>query len=76
MELGFRSPVHVEQVKTFEGVLPAIQAAFSSAVGRPVEVVPVLWEELVRGAPPSPSRSAGGHIVEEAVKLGAQLVEE
>lgn len=76
VELGFRSPVHVEQVKTFEGVLSAIQAAFTQVVGRPVEVVPVVWEALGRGAPPAPSRSAGGHLVDEAVRLGAQVVEE
>ena len=82
VEIGFKSPFVIEKTRTLEDgkVMQAISDAVSEAVGRPVEVVPVLWEELERsselsaGTPPAPA--AGGHLVEEALKLGADRIEE
>jgi DNA polymerase-3 subunit gamma/tau len=80
VEIGFRFPAHVDQMRTLDSgnVMTAITEAVSAAVGRSVEVVPVLWEELSRAAQAaSMSRpNAGGHLVEEALKLGAERITE
>ena len=78
VELGFRFPIHVEQVTTFEDgkVMQAISEAVVEAVGRPVEVAAVVWEQLERAAPAVPQRSQGGHLVDEARKQGAEPVAE
>ena len=82
VEIGFKSPFVIEKTRTLEDgkVMQAISDVVSEAVGRPVEVVPVLWEELEQsselpaGTPPMPA--SGGHLVEEALKLGAERIEE
>ena len=78
IELGFRFPVHVEQVMTFESgkVMQAISEAVVEAVGRPVEVAAVVWEQLEQARPAVSQRSQGGHLVDEARKQGAESVEE
>ena len=79
LEIGFRFPTHVDLVTNAEGgaVMQAIREAVADALGRPVEVVPVLWEELAQAkrqaAPPPPS--AGGHLIEEALEQGATRAE-
>ena len=49
-------------------VLDAIREAVSEAVDRPVQVVPVLWEELEQTATPAEPATGdgGGHLIEEA----------
>ncbi len=81
VEIGFRFPTHVDLVSNAEGgaVMQAIREAAADALDRPVEVVPVLWEELGRipRSPAAAPRSAGGgHLVEEALQLGAARVDE
>lgn len=74
IELGFRFPKHVELVRSAENgaVLEAIRAVFGEVTGHSVQVVPLVWEELQRAptAPPA-ARSGGGHLLEEARRLGA-----
>jgi len=80
VEIGFRFPAHVDQMRTLDSgnVMTAITEAVSAAVGRSVEVVPALWEELSRAtqAASMPRPNAGGHLVEEALKLGAERITE
>jgi hypothetical protein len=80
VEIGFKSSLLIEKVQTLEDgkVLDAIREAVSEAVDRPVQVVPVLWEELEQTATPSDPATGGGggHLVEEALKLGAERVVE
>ena len=81
VEIGFRFATHVDLVSNAEGgaVMRAIREAAADALERPVEVVAVLWEELGRvpRSPPAAPRSAGGgHLVEEALQLGAARVDE
>ncbi len=78
VELGFRFPNHVDMVRDAESgkVLQAISEAVSSAVGRPVVVEPVLWEELATNAPAPARQSSGGHLVDEARRLGAVPVDD
>ncbi|MDA1003038.1 MAG: hypothetical protein O3B31_06785, partial [Chloroflexi bacterium] len=76
--LGFRFPNHVDMVREAEGgrVMAVIGEAVSTAVGRTVTVEPVLWEELQNGAPAPARQTSGGHLVDEARKLGAVPVDE
>ena len=79
LEIGFRFPTHVDLVTNAEGgaVMQAIREAAADALGRPVDVVPVLWEELAqakRQAAPAPA-SSGGHLLEEALEQGATRAE-
>ena len=79
LEIGFRFPTHVDLVTNAEGgaMMQAIREAAADALGRPVEVVPVLWEELAqakRQAAPAPA-SSGGHLLEEALEQGATRAE-
>ena len=88
VEIGFQSPLLVEKALGDPEVLQAIRGAVGDALGRPVEVVPVVWEALQGAAPPpqpgaqlggergAESGSGGGHLVEEARKLGAVPVED
>ncbi len=83
VEIGFRSPFLIEKTLTLEdgSVMKAIYDVVCEAVGRPVEVVPVLWEELQQAAaasespPETPASAVGGHLVEEAQKLGANRID-
>ena len=95
VEIGFQSPLLVEKALGDAEVLRAIRGAVGGALGRDVEVVPVVWDALQQAqpqqqradaatpgtgpaaAPPpaEPSRG-GGHLVEEARKLGAIPIEE
>ncbi len=78
VEIGFRSPFLIEKTMTLEDgrVMQAIHDVVCEAVGRPVEVVPVLWEELQQAAEPSgtSASAAGGHLVEEALEQGASRI--
>ena len=84
LEIGFKSASLVEKTLALEegAVMRSIQEAVSEVVGRTVEVVPVLWEELQHssspsgGTPSATSPAAGGHLTDEAVKLGAERIEE
>ena len=80
VEIGFQSPFLIEKTKTLEGgsVMRVIRDVVAEAVGRPVEVELVHWEALRQGSggSPPPQRSSGGHLVEEALRLGAERTEE
>ena len=76
VEIGFRFPNHVEQLLRQGEMTGAITEAVSRVAGRPLEVVPVLWEELNRSGQATSRRSGGGHLVSEATDLGAVVVED
>jgi hypothetical protein len=75
VEIGFVSRPLME-IAQGPGVLQKISEAVGHTLGRPVQVVPVLWEELrtAGGGPPSQPRPS--HLVDEALKQGAELVAE
>jgi len=82
VEIGFKFPAHVEHAQMLEDgkVMQAIREAVSEAVGREVAVVPVYWPELGEAAETAGPRGGGGvdggHLVEEALKLGAERTPE
>jgi len=78
VEIGFRFPNHVEQLIHNENgaLLEAVSQAISSITGLDVNVKAVLWEELNRSGPTPPQKTQGGHLVNEAMNLGAVRVEE
>ncbi len=46
-------------------------------MGRPVQVVPVVWEAMQQAsAPPPVPQSRGGHLLEAALQYGAVPVDE
>jgi hypothetical protein len=79
VEIGFSAPILIEKTQTMEegAVMRAIRDVVIEAVGRPVEVDLVLWEDLQRaGSAPAPkARSGVSHLVDEALKQGARPVE-
>ena len=58
VEIGFQSRLLVEKALGDAEVLQALRAGVGAAVGREVEVVPVVWEALQRSAPPPQQRPA------------------
>lgn len=78
VEIGFRYPNHVEQIRENEngGLLAALEQAISSAVQREVRVAPILWNELNNTGPAPARKTLGGHLVEEANELGAIVIED
>ncbi len=78
LEIGFRYPNHVEQVRENEGgaLLAAITQAVAQVMGHELQVVPVVWEELASTGPAPAPKTSGGHLVEEAGDLGAVVIED
>ncbi len=77
IELGFRFATHVQKAQEDAKVMQAIREAVAEAVGRPVQVVPVVWDAMQEAAaPPPPPQSRGGHLLEEALRYGAVPVDE
>ena len=78
VEIGFRFPNHVEQLVHNENgsLLEAVRQAISSIAGRDMNVKAVLWEELNKSGPTPVQKTQGGHLVNEAMDLGAVKVEE
>ena len=73
VEIGFvsRPLMAIAQVPA---VLRSITEAVGQSLGRPVTVVPVLWEELREAGGGPPSQQRPSHLVDEAMKQGAELL--
>lgn len=78
VEIGFRYPNHVEQIRENDGgaLLAAVTQAVSQVMKREMRVVPVVWEELANTGPTPAAKTAGGHLVDEAGELGAVVIDE
>src|SRR5690606_7207174 len=76
--VGFRFENHVDMVRDAEGgrVRQAIEQAIAEATGRQFSVEPVHWGELQQAGPSAARQSSGGHMVEEAQRLGAVPLDE
>ena len=72
--IGFRYPRHVEMAREpdFSRILTE---AVSQVQGRAVNVSAEEWPELADAGAAAPARTPGGHIVEEALKQGAQRID-
>ena len=75
VEIGFVSRPLME-IAQAPGVLQKISDAVGQTLGRPVQVIPVLWEELRNAGGGPPSQPRPSHLVDEALKQGAELVAE
>ena len=78
VEIGFRFPNHVEQLTHNDNgtLIEAVGQAISSIAGRDITVKAVLWEELNKSGPTPVQKTQGGHLVNEAIDLGAVRVED
>ena len=76
VEIGFRYPNHVEQIRENDGgaLLAAVTQAVSQVAKRDLTVVPVIWEELNDTGPTPAPKTSGGHLVDEASELGAVAI--
>lgn len=72
--IGFRYPRHVEMAREpdFSRILAE---SVSKALGREVAVTAEEWPELADAGTAAPARTPGGHMVEEALKQGAQRID-
>ena len=87
VEIGFQSQLLVEKALGDAEVLQTLREAVGEAAGRPVEVVPVVWEALQRSAPapqqrpndtppPPPADAAPAAAAAQPAQGGGHLVEE
>ena len=77
-EVGIAFPQHVEKARSQDGgkVFAALTAAITEALGHPVQVDVVLWPELGNTGNVPTARPARSHLVEEALKQGAEPIRE
>ncbi len=73
VEIGFVSKPLME-IAQGPGVLQRIGEAVGHVLGREVRIVPVLWEELREAGGGPPSQPRASHLVDEALKQGAELI--
>ena len=78
VEVGLPFPQQVDKARDQDGgkVLQALTAAVAEALGRPAQVSVVLWTELGNTGHVPSSRPARSHLVEEALKQGAEPINE
>ncbi|MDA1147766.1 MAG: DNA polymerase III subunit gamma/tau [Chloroflexi bacterium] len=78
VQIGFRYPNHVEQMRENDGgaLLKAVTQAVSQVANRELQVQPVVWEEMSDTGPAPSPKTAGGHLVDEASELGAVVIED
>ena len=77
LHLGFLFPAHAERAVRFTD---SISKAIAEVLGAPMQVVAVVWPELEKAGTGPARRPAGAaprasHLVEEALKHGAQPIE-
>ena len=72
--VGFQFPAHLEKAQTPE-ISRALQEAIAEVLGHDVTVALEVWAELSTAGTAAPSKNAGGHLVEEALKQGAQRLD-
>ena len=78
VEVGIAFQQHVDKARDQDGgkVLQTLTAAIAEALGHPVQVNVVLWTELGNTGNVPSARPARSHLVEEAMKQGAERIGE
>ena len=76
--VGLPHPPQVEKAQNQDGgkVLQALTAAVTEALGHAVEVSVVHWPELGNTGNVPSARPARSHLIEEAMKQGAEPISE
>ena len=72
--VGFQFPAHLEKVQTPE-IHRALRDSVAEVLGHDVTVDLEVWPELAKAGTAAPTKTAGGHLVEEALKQGARRVD-
>jgi hypothetical protein len=72
--VGFQFPAHLEKFQTPE-IQRALTEAIAELLGHAVTVAGEHWPELASAGTATPAKVGGGHLVEEALKQGAQRVD-
>lgn len=73
--LGFQFPGHLQRAEQTPEIRAAVRDAIGEILGHEVSLDFELWPELEGAGTATPARSAGGHLVEEALKQGARRIE-
>jgi len=73
--VGFLFPAHRDKVQGTPEVHAALRDAVSEVLGRALQVDLIEWPELASAGTAAPTKSAGGHLVEEALKQGARRID-
>ncbi len=73
--VGFLFPAHRDKVQGTPEIHAALRDAVSDVLGRAVQVDLAEWPELAGAGTATPTRSTGGHLVEEALKQGARRMD-
>lgn len=77
VEVGLPFPQQVDKARDQDGgkVLQALTAAVTETLGHPAQVSVVLWAELANTGNVPSARPARSHLVEEALKQGAEPIQ-
>ena len=73
--VGFQFPAHLQKVEGTPEIRAALREAIGEVLGREVTVEVEVWAELASAGTAAPTKSSGGHLVEEALKQGARRMD-
>jgi len=73
--VGFQFPAHLQKAESTPEIRAALCDAIGDVLGHEVTVELEAWPELASAGTASPTKSAGGHLVEEALKQGARRID-
>ncbi len=73
--VGFQFPAHLQKAEGTPEIRAALRDAIGDVLGHEVTVELEVWSELGSAGTAAPTRSAGGHLVEEALKQGARRID-
>ena len=73
--VGFQFPAHLQKAEQTPEIRAALRDSIGEVLAHEVTVELEAWPELASAGTAAPSKSAGGHLVEEALKQGARRVD-
>ncbi len=73
--VGFQFPAHLDKVQQTPEIRGALRDAIAEVLAHDVTLEVEAWAELGSAGTSAPSKSAGGHLVEEALKQGARRID-
>ncbi|MQC17660.1 MAG: hypothetical protein DWG80_01120, partial [Chloroflexi bacterium] len=73
--VGFQFPAHLDKVQQTPEIRGALRDAIAEVLAHDVKLEVEAWAELGSAGTSAPPKSAGGHLVEEALKQGARRID-